>query len=77
MTIHVSHSIFDSNKDDSLVAESGYQMFDLIPSIKIGPIGRINVTIEDSIFENNYGGLKSLYFDYEKLNQYKKWKFNF
>lgn len=49
-------SIFDSNKDDILVSESGYQMFDLIPTVKLGPIGRINISIQDCVFKNNYGG---------------------
>ena len=55
------HSLFDPNKDDALVAESGYQMFDLVPNIKIGPIGRMNVTFEDNIFTDNYGGIRGLY----------------
>jgi hypothetical protein len=51
------HSLFDSNKDDVLIAESGYQMFDLVPNVKHGPLGRINVTFVDNIIKNNYGGL--------------------
>jgi hypothetical protein len=31
-------------------------MFDLIPSEKPGPLGRVNVTFEECIFRNNFGG---------------------
>ena len=50
------HTLFESNKDDVLVNEVGYQLYDLVPSVKKGPLGRINVTFEQCIFNNNYGG---------------------
>jgi hypothetical protein len=56
LTIHQRHSLFDSNKDDIIVSESGYQLYDLTPSVKYGPLGRINITFEDCIIQNNYGG---------------------
>lgn len=56
MTFHVANSLFESNKDDLLINEYGYEMFDLIPSEKPGPLGRVNVTFEECIFINNFGG---------------------
>ena len=50
------HSLFDSNKDDMIISETGYQVYDLVPNIKNGPIGRINVTVVECFFTNNFGG---------------------
>ncbi len=52
----MSRSIFDSSKDDLLVSELGYQINDLVPSVKVGPFGRVNITFDDCLFRNNYGG---------------------
>ena len=62
------HSLFDSNKDDMIVAESGYQMYDLVPNVKHGPIGRINVTVVECFFANNFGGIRSIYRYHEYSN---------
>lgn len=43
-------------------------MYDLVPSIKRGPIGRVNVTIENSVLSNNYGGVRFLYRYHEYSN---------
>jgi hypothetical protein len=56
LTMHVTHSVFDSNTDDLLIAELGYQMNDLVPSVKTGPLGHVNVTFDSCLFTNNYGG---------------------
>ena len=50
------HSLFESSKDDVIISETGYQIHDLVPSVKLGPLGKINVTFEGCIFKNNYGG---------------------
>lgn len=57
LTIHVANSLFESNKDDLLIREYGYEVFDLIPREKFGPLGRVNVTFEECIFLYNYGGI--------------------
>lgn len=62
------HSLNEPSRDDLLISESGYQMYDLIPSVKFGPIGRINVTLEQSVLVNNYGGIRALYRYHEYSN---------
>lgn len=62
------NSLSESNKDDSLIAESGYQIYDLVPNVKKGPLSRINITFENSIFENNFGGIRSIYRYHEYSN---------
>ena len=61
LTIHVKHSTFDSNTDDSLVSELGYQVNDLVPSVKYGPFGRVNLTFDNCLLKDNYGGKYSLF----------------
>ena len=56
------HSLFEANKDDAIIAESGFQLFDLVPSVKLGPLGKINVTFDSCLFKNNYGGKKKIKF---------------
>lgn len=68
LTIHVAQSLFESNKDDVLIREYGYEVFDLIPREKLGPLGRVNVTFEECIFAHNYGGIRALYRYYEYAN---------
>ena len=62
------HSLSEAPKDDALIRESGYEMYDLVPSVKLGPIGRINVTLEHSILQNNFGGVRALYRYHEYSN---------
>lgn len=66
--MHVASSLFESNKDDVLIREYGYEVFDLIPREKLGPLGRVNVTFEECIFAYNYGGIRALYRYYEYAN---------
>ena len=68
LTIHVKQSTFDSNTDDSLISELGYQVNDLVPSVKIGPFGRVNLTFDNCLFKDNYGGIRSLYRYHEYSN---------
>ncbi len=67
-TIHEMHNLNEPRKDDVIISESGFQMYDLVPNIKNGPIGRINITIEQSVFINNYGGIRALYRYHEHSN---------
>ena len=67
-TIHEMHNLNEPRKDDVIISESGFQMYDLVPNIKNGPIGRINITIEQSLFINNYGGIRALYRYHEHSN---------
>lgn len=68
MSIHYMHTLFESNKDDLLIAESGYQLFDLMPRAKRGPLGRMNITFEQNVCLENYAGLRALYRYYEYSN---------
>ena len=68
LTIHVKQSTFDSNTDDSLISELGYQVNDLVPSVKVGPFGRVNLTFDNCLFKENYGGIRSLYRYHEYSN---------
>lgn len=68
MTFHELNSISESNKDDLLIAESGYQIYDLVPNVKRGPLSRINITFENCICELNYGGIRSIYRYHEYSN---------
>jgi hypothetical protein len=68
MSIHQMHSLYESNKDDLIISESGYQLFDLMPRAKLGPIGRVNLTFEENIMKQNYGGIRTLYRYYEYAN---------
>ena len=63
LTIHVRHSVTSDDTltssgmyDNALLSEAGFDMYDLVPSVKMGPIGRINVTFHDCIITQNYGG---------------------
>lgn len=38
------------------MSELGYQINDLVPSVKLGPFGRVNVTFDNCLFKENYGG---------------------
>lgn len=67
-SIHTMHSLSESIRDDVLIRESGYEMYDLVPSVKQGPLGRVNITVENSVLNNNYGGLRFLYRYYEYSN---------
>jgi len=66
--IHQMHQFEESDKDDNLIRESGYEMFDLVPVVKLGPLGLVNITVEDSVFEGNFGGLRFVYRYYEYSN---------
>ncbi|CAF0869334.1 unnamed protein product [Brachionus calyciflorus] len=68
LKFHELNSLTESNKDDSLIAESGYQIYDLVPNVKKGPFDRINITFENSFFDNNYGGIRSIYRYHEFSN---------
>ena len=68
LTFHVMNSLGESNKDDFLIGESGYQIYDLVPNVKKGPLSRINITFENSVFELNYGGIRSIYRYHEYSN---------
>jgi hypothetical protein len=69
MSVHRMHSLGgESNKDDLLVSESGYQLFDIMPRGKFGPLGRVNLTFEQNIMRDNYGGIRALYRYYEYAN---------
>ena len=68
MSIHQMHSLYESNKDDLIISEMGYQLFDLMPRSKLGPIGRVNLTFEENVCRNNYGGLRTLYRYFEYAN---------
>jgi len=58
----------EPDRDDDLIRESGYEMYDLVPAVKLGPLGLVNVTVEDSVFEGNFGGLRFVYRYYEYSN---------
>ncbi|RNA26979.1 bark beetle isoform X1 [Brachionus plicatilis] len=68
LTFHEINSLTESNKDDSLIAESGYQIYDLVPNVKKGPLSRINITFENCIFDSNFGGIRSIYRYHEYSN---------
>lgn len=73
LSMHVMHILTEEMRDDYLVRESGYELYDLVPSVKNGPLGRINVTLENSILRENYGGIRALYRYYEYSNAF--WHF--
>jgi hypothetical protein len=68
-TLYITESTFESTIEDVIVNQKGHQLYDLIPSVKKGPLSRLNLTISDCLFIRNNGGLRSIYrYHYEYSN---------
>lgn len=68
MTMYNHRNTFDETLSDTFVSELGYQIEDLVPSVKHGPLGRINITFDTCKFTRNNGSIRSLYRYHEYSN---------